>query len=51
MTHLAGLIYFIGITIYLQYAGPNQFLYQPDDGGRALMYVLAFGTALVVLQM
>ena len=42
---------FLGLTTYLQWASPNELCYRPEDGGRALMYVLAFGTALVVMQM
>jgi uncharacterized membrane protein (GlpM family) len=42
---------FIGLASLLQWMSPNSLLTRPDDGGRALMYVMAFGTALVVLQM
>ena len=48
---MSGYMMFVVLTTYLQWAGPNQLVRDPSDGGRAMMYVLAFGTALVVLQM
>lgn len=44
-------IYFMSLTTYLQWASPNNYAYDPENGGRALLYILAFGTAILVLQM
>jgi len=44
-------IYFTSLTTYLQYVSPNQLAFDPLDGGRAMLYILMFGTAILVLQM
>lgn len=49
--NLAVGVYFTGLTTYLQWASPNQLAYDPTDGGRAMLYILMFGTAILVLQM
>lgn len=49
LTHLAFYLYFYFLLIYLDYFSPNGLIYDPLDGGRAVLYILCFGTAVMVL--
>ena len=43
--------YFVGLTFALQLLSPNDLLHDTHDGGRAAIYILCFGTKILVLQM
>lgn len=51
LKNLFGFFYFFGLTFTLVLISPNQLTHDPSDGGRANLYILCFGTAIVVLQM
>lgn len=51
ISHLALYIYFYGLLTYLNYFSPNELPFNPNDGGWAILYILCFGTAVIVLQL
>lgn len=51
LSHLGIYVYFYFLLAYLNYYSPNGLPYDPQDGGWAILYILCFGTAIVVLQL
>lgn len=41
--------YFVALTFGLQLLSPNDLLHDPSNGGRAAIYILCFGTKILVL--
>ena len=49
--HVALYIYLMVLCGILTIYSPNGVAYDNSDGGRALLYILMFGTAVMVLQL